>query len=125
MSAETVRIKYTGTALPGNAETVSIFDTTLTGISNFVAISRLHRLYLTIVNDQAGTLVSQSSENGGTTWTTISSTAVAASAANSENPYDYLIEPYRDWRVRWTNGATPQGSFRVAAALVGERSPGA
>lgn len=122
---ENVRIKYTGSALPGNAETVTIFDSTSTGISNFAAIARLHRLYVTVINDQAGTLVFQSSENGGTAWTTINSTAVSASAANSENPYDYDIEPYRDVRLRWTNGATPQTSFRVAASLIGERSPAA
>lgn len=127
MAADNVRIKYTGSALPGNAETVTIFDTTAGGGqmgAGFMALAELNRLYLTIINDQAGTLKSYSSENRGTTWTQISSTAVAASAANSENPYDYLVEPYLDWRLLWVNGATPQTTFRVAAALQGQRNPG-
>ena len=132
MSAENVRIKYTGSALPGNAETVTIFDTTKLGsstagavpIANFAALAGLNRLYVTFINDAAGTLKSYSSENGGTTWTQISSTAVAASAGNADTPFDYLIEPYQDWKLEWLNGATPQTTFRVAAALQGQRNPG-
>ena len=128
MSSENVRVTYTGSALPGNAEVVTIFDTTKTpnGMgAAFVAIAGLHRLYVAIVNDQTGTLKSSSSENRGKTWTQIDSLAVAAVSANSENPSDWLIEPYLDWKLEWTNGATPQGTFRVAAALQGERNPGA
>lgn len=124
MSAENVKVKYQGTALPGNAEVVSIFDTTKGMGADFMAMTGLNRLYLTLINSQAGTLKSWSSEDRGTNWTQVSSTAVAASAANSENPYDYLVEPYSDWKLEWTNGATPQTVFRVAAALQGQRNPG-
>lgn len=127
MSAENVRVRYTGSALPGNAEVVSIFDTTAGGGqmgAAFMATAGLNRLYVTFINNQAGTLKSYSSEDRGATWTQISSTAVAASAASSENPYDYLIESYADWKLEWTNGATPQTVFRVAAALQGQRNPG-
>lgn len=133
MAADNVKIKYHGSALPGNAETVTIFDTTDglagTGASqmpaNFMALAQLNRLYLALVNDQAGTLKSYSSEDRGKTWTQIGSLAVSAVAANSENPSDWLIESYSDWRLLWVNGATPQTTFRVAAALQGQRNPGA
>ena len=107
-----------------NSSSFFIFSTVTNGMgAGFMAMAMLNRLYLTLINDQAGTLKSYSSENRGTTWTQISSTAVAASAANSENPYDYLIEPYSDWKLEWVNGATPQTTFRVAAALQGQRNP--
>ena len=80
---------------------------------------------MTLINDQAGTLNAYSSVDRGTNWTKIYTAAVAASAANSESPYDFLIEPYADWKLEWVNGATPQTTFRPAMALQGQRNPGA
>lgn len=126
MSAENVKVKYVGSALPGNAETVVLFTTVNTGMgANFMSIASLNRLYMTLINDQAGTLNAYSSENRGTSWTKIYTAAVAASAANSESPYDFLVEPYADWKLEWVNGATPQTTFRPAMALQGQRNPGA
>jgi hypothetical protein len=128
MPVENVRVKYTGSALPGNAEVVSIFDTTAGGGqmgAAFCATAQLHRLYVTIINSQAGTLKSWSSEDRGKNWTQIDSLAVSAASAGTENPSDWLVEPYLDWKLEWTNGATPQTVFRVASALQGERGPGA
>jgi hypothetical protein len=126
MSVENIKVKYTGSALPGNAETVSIFSTVVAFPGQgMIQSMEIHRLYLTLVNDQAGTLKSYSSENRGVTWTQISSTAVAIASANTDQPYDYLIDPYTDWKLDWVNGATPQTSFRVAASLQGDRTPAA
>lgn len=126
MAAENVKVKYVGSALPGNAETVVLFSTTAnSGMgAAFIASAQLNRFYMTLINDQAGTLNAYSSENRGTTWTKIYTSAVAASAANSESPYDFLIEPYSDWKLEWVNGATPQTTFRPAMALQGQRNPG-
>lgn len=126
MSAENVKIKYVGSALPGNGETVVLFSTTAnTGMgANFMAEAQLNRLYLTLINSQAGTLNAYSSEDRGVNWTKIYTAAVGISAANSESPYDFLIEPYSDWKLEWVNGATPQTTFRPAMALQGQRNPG-
>jgi len=126
MSAENVKIKYVGSALPGNGETVVLFSTTAnTGMgANFMAEAQLNRLYLTLINSQAGTLNAYSSEDRGVNWTKIYTAAVGISAANSESPYDFLIEPYSDWKLEWINGATPQTTFRPAMALQGQRNPG-
>lgn len=125
MSAENVKVKYTGVALPGAGATVSIFNTVTAGFgANGIASASLNRLYVTLINDQAGTWNAYSSEDRGTTWTKIYTAAVAASAANADTPYDFLIEPYSDWKLEFVNGGTPQGTFRVAAALQGQRNPG-
>jgi len=117
------QVKYTGSALPGNAEVVTLYATSdATTGGRFFANVGVKRFALALVNDAAGTLASQSSEDG-ITWTTISSDAVAASAANAENIYDFWVEPYYHWRLRWTNGATPQTSWRVAMVMSDERGP--
>ena len=113
--SNSVKFKYTGSALPGNGEVVSFFDTTNTGYGgNFCDTNGIARIMVRLVNDNAGTLTFESSEDRGTSWRTRSTNAVAASAANSENVYDFLVEGLPDVRVRWTNGATPQGTFVVS-----------
>lgn len=119
------KAKYTGSALPGNAEVVVLFATAPTytagvsdnrgfAIANFLQQAGVHRVLVDLTNDQAGTLKAYQSNDRGVTWTQVTAdTAVAASAANSENMYDFLVEPYSDWKVTWTNGATPQTTFTV------------
>jgi hypothetical protein len=123
MGMNSPTVKYTGSALPGNAEVVVMFTTTANGYgANFFASTGTNRFLLALVNDQTGTLASQKSTDRGVTWTTISSDAVSASATNDQNYYDYLVEPYADWRLVWTNGATPQTSFKPSMALVNQRN---
>ncbi len=66
--------------------------------------------------DQAGTLNIQQSIDGGTTWRTFDSVAVVASTP-------IRLEAKVTWprvRVNYVNGATGQGTFQVASALVAE-----
>jgi hypothetical protein len=51
----------------------------------------------------------------------VSSTAVAAIAANGQNIYDFFVEHYPDWKLTWTNGATPQGTFSPNIVGTGQR----
>lgn len=126
MSVENIKVKYGGSALPGNAETVNIFSTVVAFPgANMIQSMEIHRFYLGIVNDQAGTLKAYKSSNRGVTWTQIDSQAVAAAAGSAENRSDWLIDPYADWKLDWLNGATPQTTFLVDAALQGERTVGA
>lgn len=109
-----VKFKYTGSALPGNAEVVSFFDTTVAngGMgANWCDTNGVARILVRLINSQAGTLTMEVSTDRGSNWTTISTNAVAISSANSENDYDFLVEGLPDVRIRWTNGATPQTVF--------------
>lgn len=107
-----VKFTYTGSALPGNAEVVTFFDSTNTGFgANWCDTNGVARILVRLVNDNTGTLTMDVSTNRGTSWRTISTNAVTASAANSENDYDFLVEGLPDVRIRWTNGATPQTVF--------------
>lgn len=134
------QVKYTGAALPGNAETVILFDTAISvdgvnlttaalrAAARGFAMSKGHfqkmggkRFVLRLVNDAAGTLNVYKSDDRGANWNKIYTVAVAASAANSENVYDVLIEGLYDWKVEWVNGATPQTSWEPSMEISDER----
>lgn len=133
MSNELVRIKYTGSALPGNGETIVLVATAPTsgsntgvlgppgGMGNFLQMAEIRRIALSLTNDQTGTLNLYQSQNRGSTWVKVYTTAVAASAANSENQYDIWVEPYPDIKLEWVNGATPQTTFTPNIVGVGQR----
>jgi hypothetical protein len=117
-----VKFTYTGVALPGNAAVVTFVDTTNTGFGgNWADTQRMARVLVRLVNDQSGTLTLEVSPDRGTTWKTISTNAVAASAANSENAYDFLIEGLADFRIKWTNGTTPQTSWVPSVVATSQR----
>lgn len=128
-----VRFNYTGSALPGNGEVVVLLATAptsgvTTGViggsasqGNYFQGVNIRRVLVGLINDQAGTLKEYMSTDRGVTWTQISSTAVAAIAANSQNIYDFLVEHYPDWKLTWTNGATPQTAFSPNIAGTDQR----
>ena len=131
-----IKFKYMGSALPGNAETVTLFTTAPTGTAPFATYgaflganmldsSGISRIMVRLQNDQAGTLKAYKSNDRGVTWVRVEAdVAVAAAAANAENIHDYLVEGYADWRLDWTNGATPQTTFRPDISGVGQRHIG-
>jgi hypothetical protein len=134
MSNTHVRFGYTGAALPGNGAVVVMLATaptsdSLTGViggaghmGNFFAMNEIRRVFLSMQNDQAGTLKEFKSMDHGANWVQINpDIAVVASAANSENQYDFLVEPYADWKLTWTNGVTPQTVFRIDIVGTGQR----
>jgi hypothetical protein len=133
MSDTQVEFGYTGSALPGNAEVVVILATAptsgvLTGViggagnqGQYFQKAKIRRIVVGLINDQAGTYKEYVSADRGVTWTQISSTAVAAIAANSQNIHDFFVEHYRDWKLTWTNGATPQTSFSPNIVGSGQR----
>lgn len=115
------------TTAPTGANTTTIFDsTTAFGVGYFKHLHHcLKRISFTVLNDQTGTLLAQRSTDGGTTWTTYSSTAVAIPAANTvSGPYDYLVDTYHDWRLRWTNGGSNQTTWTPEMHGHEDRVPG-
>lgn len=119
---ELVKIKYTGSALPGNAEVVTIFNTYSSGwAQNAFQMMGIRRVVVEVNNDQSGTLNMYKSSNG-TTWVKVDTAAVSAAAANSTNINDYFVEPYGWWKLEWVNGATPQTAFDVNINGTGQRN---
>lgn len=133
MSDAEVKFGYTGTALPNNAEVVVLLATAPTSGSGAGVIAHpahagnqfqnmgIRRIVVGLINSQAGTLKEYESNDRGATWTQISSTAVAAIAANSQNIYDFFVEHYTDWKLTWTNGATIQATFSPNIVGTGQR----
>lgn len=122
---ETVIVSYAGSALPGNAETVDLFSSVIAfqGANTHVMMG-YPRFQLSLKNDQAGTLSVWESTDRGVNWTQVrANEAVAAAAAGTESTWDFYVGSYKDFRVRWVNGATPQTTFRVNMALSPEAAP--
>lgn len=116
-----VNMKYTGSALPGNAETVVIFNSYVAGFGGYgLQGAGIHRVDVSIQNDQAGTLKAYASTNG-TTWVQYDSAAISAASSTTESHSDWLVEPYMFWKLEWLNGATPQTIFNVRMAGTDQR----
>jgi hypothetical protein len=115
-------VKYTGSTPGADANTYNLLNTTLLGGgSNFFANSGTAKVQLFLKNADTGTLKEYVSEDGGTNWSQISETAVAAAAATGQNAYEFVVEPYRDWKLDWVNGGSAQTTWVVSMALVGGR----
>lgn len=86
----------------------------------------ISRIIFGVQNDQAGTLKAYWSNDGGTNWNLYSSTAVVIPAAGaSSGPYGYLVDPYDDWKLVWTNGGSAQTTWRpTLSSIKGERASG-
>lgn len=119
MSNNIVRVKYTGATPGADSSTYNLFSTvTAFPGAGFCAQFGLGRLIVDIVNSAAGTLKGYSSEDRGVTWTQIiPDTAVAARATNSENPYDFRVAEYPDFKLDWTNGGSAQTTWFIEMAL--------
>lgn len=124
MEGGTVRYKYTDTALPTSGSTVTLFSTVTTfPYANAIQVHNIHRIYFAIQNDQTGTLKAYKSVDRGVTWVReFDDIAVAAAATNTSNYYDFLVEPYADFKLDWTNGGTGQGTFNINISSTGSRN---
>lgn len=113
------------TTAPTNADTSTLFDST-----SAFGVGRMRHLPVARVsfgvnNDQAFTLLAQESIDGGTTWRTFSSTAVAIPAANTvSGPYDFLVDIYHEFRLRVTNGGVTQTTWEPWMKGHENRQPG-
>lgn len=119
------RFLYTGKALPANGDSPVIFDSTVAfPMASGFAMLGIHRLLISITNDQAGTLQASQSTNRGTTWTrSDADLAVAIAPSNTNQQFDYLVEPYADWKLVWVNGASTQATFIISIAGSDSRNP--
>jgi hypothetical protein len=118
-------------AAPGNNATVTLFDTTTmfgetwSKVISALNMSRVSVSFLSL--DQASAangLVPAASSNGGTNWDqTQAGITIAASVAGTVNTYDFDIDIYDDFRLRYTAGGTGPTVWRITIkVLCGQRT---
>lgn len=113
---EKTKVPYTGSALPGNAEAIVLFSSTTAFGARAAPHYRCFWFDVALLVDQnaANTLQLQKSANGGTTWVNAEpAVTINSGTAGGNSVTDFFVSPYADWRVVYTNGATPQTTFQV------------
>lgn len=114
---EKTRITYTGSALPGNAESITLFSTTVAFGARCAPHYKCYDFDVALQTDQAAgtqTLQLQKSADGGVTWTN----ADTATAVTTGHKFvSFNVAPYADWRVVYLNGTTPQTTFAVDMSI--------
>lgn len=115
MSCKTY-VPYKGSALPGNAEEIVLFSSTVAFGSKCAPHYNCHFVDVEITTDEAaGTqqVSLEKSNDGGTNWILVG-TATAVGDGNTAK--SFLVAAYQDFRIVYLNGSTPQTLF--AADLV-------
>lgn len=91
--------------------------TPLTGNSNWTSgtklAERLDQVSGSVFADQTGTIFIEQSSDG-TNWDI--STSYSVTASDGKGFVENLLLPF--WRVRYVNGSTNQGAFRVSAHAI-------
>lgn len=119
---EYTRFKYSG-ATPGADSSDYILFSTVTAFGGKCAhqMAGLHKLVLDLFHTQAGTLKLYRSNDRGTTWTQVTSSAKSAPAAGLSSQYEVLVECFPDFKLVWTNGGSAQATWYPDVALTDER----
>jgi hypothetical protein len=106
-------IKYSGSALPGNAEAIVLFSSTTAWGRRAAQQYRAFWVDVAIQTDEAAgtqTVALQKSIDGGTTWITVGTPTAVGDGHTLE---EFFVSPYQDFRILYTNGTTPQTLFGV------------
>lgn len=115
---ETVRVAVSGGTPAGDSNDYILFDSTVC-FSGGLSSHDVSRVIFGVNNSQAGTRKAYFSQDSGTTWNLYDSTAVvAASAGAMSGPFDYLVDPYRDFKLVWTNGGVAQATWIPSLVLI-------
>lgn len=122
---ETIRVAVTGGTPAADSNTYLLFDSTVT-FSGGLRAHDISRITFSLNNVASGTRKAAWSADGGTTWNEYDSTAVTAAVAPAmSGPFDYLVDTYKDWRLRWTNGGSAQTTWIPEIVLIrGDRASG-
>lgn len=110
-------IPYQGTALPGNAEVIVLFSTVTSFGVNCAPHMGFYWADLSIFLNQGTTnTVELQKSNNGTTWRQVAVTNVS-NAGDGSTEVSFYVAPHKNWRIVYTNQATPQTLFEVDLAL--------
>jgi hypothetical protein len=119
------RIPYTATAPGADSNDYVLFSTgTAFPGSAMHQGAGVKKLVLNLKNSHLGTLKTsrgvRSSLNA-LTWSQISTEAIAAGTSTTSTAREYLLEPFADFKLEWTNGGSAQSTWVVDLALTDER----
>ncbi len=106
-------VPYKGSALPGNAESIVLFNSSVAFGPRAAPHYRCFWVDVAIqTNHAAGTqtVALQKSADGGTTWVTV---GTATNVVNGGTVVSFFVAPYQDFRILYVNGTTPQTLFAV------------
>lgn len=121
------KVKYSGAAPGADSDTYVLFSSTVAfpGGQQFQGAG-VKKLVLNIKNSHLGTLNtyrgSARTTLNETTWTQISTEALAAGTSTTSSLRDYLMEPFSDFKLEWVNGGSAQTTWVIDLALTDERS---
>lgn len=111
-----------GNGLPGAAEVVTLFDSTVAFGNR--ALNQLDDHYwftyaiLANANATGNSVTAQYSNDGGATWNEFYASATNEPVGDGSTYVDEIfIGPFKDVRVRFNNGANAQTSFLVNMSL--------
>ncbi len=110
---EKTRVTYTGSALPGNAESVVLFSSTTAFGARAAPHYRCFWFDVELQTDAAAgtqTLTLQKSADGGANWVAV---GAAIPIPIGQTQQSFYVAPYADFRIVYLNGSTPQTAFAV------------
>lgn len=110
---EKTYVPYKGTALPGNAESIVLFSSTVAFGPRAAPHYRCYWVDVAITTDEAAgtqTVRLEKSNDGGTTWITVGTPTAVGDGNTAE---EFFVSPYQDFRIVYLNGTTPQTLFAV------------
>lgn len=114
-----------GTPTDGN--TITLFDNFVAFKGTILAALDISRIQFSVENDQAGTLRGYMSKDGTTYYQVGGDIAVGiAPATDISGPYDFVVDPYRYFRLTWQNGGVTQTLWvPTLTAIASDRALGA
>ena len=110
-------VPYKGPALPGNAEAIVLFSSTVAFGARAAPHYRCYWVDVAIQTDEAAgtqTVALQKSNDGGTTWITV---GTPTDVGDGHTLASFFVAPYQDFRILYTNGTTPQTLFGVDLSI--------
>lgn len=128
MDVDRIQVAVVASTPGADTNSYSMFDSTVTfaaptasnSKSTTLASHGISRIEFTVKNSHAGTLKGYMSVDKGTNWDQVGGDiAVAAAAATDvSGPYDFLVDPYADFRILWVNGGSAQTTWRPSVSLI-------
>ena len=110
---EKTYVPYKGSALPGNAESIVLFSSTVAFGPRAAQHYRCFWVDVAFTTDEAAgtqTVTLERSNDGGTTWIAV---AAGTAVGDGQTLAEFFVSPYQDFRIVYLNGSTPQTLFAV------------
>lgn len=115
-------VPYKGPALPGNAEEIVLFSSTVAFGARAAPHYRCFWVDVAIQTDEAAgtqTVRLEKSNDGGVTWVTVGTPTAVVDGHTSE---EFFVSPYQDFRIVYLNGTTPQTAIFAVDLVIDHTS---